>query len=313
VTLRAAGGNERKPCAVRVLLVKFAEMPSPEDNISAANELLKDCTVCPRKCRVDRTAGKKGYCGMTSDVVISSVAPHFGEEPPLVGRYGSGTIFLCGCSLLCSFCQNYDISHAANGTIYSTQQMVNAMLHLERCGCHNINFVTPTHFTPQLMMAVHAAREEGLKIPIVYNCGGYESLEMLRLLDGFVEIYMPDFKFASSELAGRYCGAPDYPEVAKAALKEMRRQAGDLRIGEDGVAARGLLIRHLVMPGCVEDSKRVLDFIADEVSPHAYVNVMEQYHPCGEAYKTPEINRPLSPGEFRQAFDYAVSRGLRLA
>jgi putative pyruvate formate lyase activating enzyme len=287
-------------------------MASMEDKIDAASALLRDCTVCPRNCHVDRTAGEKGYCGMTDRVVISSVTPHFGEEPPLVGHYGSGTIFLCGCNLLCSFCQNYDISHCADGRAYDARQIASAMLHLERCGCHNINFVTPTHFTPQVMGAIHLARNDGLKVPIVYNCGGYESGEMLRLLEGFVEIYMPDFKFASSDLARKYCGAPDYPEAAKAALKEMQRQVGDLRI-EDGIAARGLLIRHLVMPGCVEDSMRVIDFIADEVSPAAYVNVMEQYHPCGEAHKTPEINRPLSPAEFRGAYDYAASRGLRLA
>jgi putative pyruvate formate lyase activating enzyme len=250
---------------------------------------------------------------MTERVVVSSVGPHFGEEPPLAGRHGSGTIFLCGCNLLCSFCQNYDISHNQDGRVVNTAEIVNAMLHLENIGCHNINFVTPTHFSPQLMEAIHAARGEGLKVPVVYNCGGYEDAGMLRMLEGFVEIYMPDFKFASSEIAARYCNAPDYPEIAKAALKEMHRQVGDLRIDDEGIATRGLLIRHLVMPGHVEDSKRVIDFIADEISRGSYVNVMEQYRPCGEAYKTPEINRPLTVAEFRRARDYAVANGLRLA
>jgi len=275
--------------------------------------MLKDCTVCPRKCHVDRTAGKRGYCGMTDKVVIASAGPHFGEEPPLVGCHGSGTIFLCGCNLLCSFCQNYDISHNQSGRIVDTGDIVSAMQRLEESGCHNINFVTPTHFTPQLMKAIAAARKDGLKAPIVYNCGGYESLEMLRLLEGFVEIYMPDFKFASPDLAARYCNAADYPEVAKAALKEMHRQVGDLALDEDGIATRGLLIRHLVMPGHVEDSKKIIDFIAGEISRDSYVNVMDQYRPCGEAYKTPEINRPLGSGEFHIVFEYAVSRGLRLA
>lgn len=281
--------------------------------IDAAKAMLKECTVCPRQCGTDRTAGERGYCGMTAEVVVSSVSPHFGEEPPLVGSNGSGTIFLCGCNLRCAFCQNYDISHRENGREVDTEGLVHAMLRLQQAGCHNINFVTPTHYTPQLMEAVHAAREAGLRVPIVYNCGGYESLDMLRLLEGFVEIYMPDFKFASVDTAERYCHAPDYAEVAKAALKEMQRQVGDLEIDEEGIATRGLLIRHLVMPGGLEDSKRVIDFVADEVSPGAYINVMEQYRPCGEAYRHPEINRPLQPEEFRRAFDYAASRGLRLA
>ena len=281
--------------------------------IDAAKAMLKECTVCPRQCGTDRTAGERGYCGMTAEVVVSSVSPHFGEEPPLVGSNGSGTIFLCGCNLRCAFCQNYDISHRENGREVDTEGLVHAMLRLQQAGCHNINFVTPTHYTPQLMEAVHAAREAGLRVPIVYNCGGYESLDMLRLLEGFVEIYMPDFKFASVDTAERYCHAPDYAEVAKAALKEMQRQVGDLEIDEEGIATRGLLIRHLVMPGGLEDSKRVIDFVADEVSPGAYINVMKQYRPCGEAYRHPEINRPLQPEEFRRAFDYAASRGLRLA
>ncbi|RKY25640.1 MAG: radical SAM protein [Planctomycetota bacterium] len=288
-------------------------MQTQAEKISAAKEMLKACSICPRGCGVDRAAGERGYCGMTADVVVSSISPHFGEEPPLVGHNGSGTIFLCGCSLRCAFCQNYDISHHANGRQVGTEGLVHAMLRLQQIGCHNINFVTPTHYAPQVMEAVHAAQREGLGVPVVYNCGGYESVETLRLLEGFVEIYMPDFKFASSDMAQRYCTAPDYPEVAKAALKEMQRQVGDLEIGDDGIATRGLLIRHLVMPGGLEDSKRVVDFIADEISPNAYVNVMEQYRPCGEAYRHPEINRPLEPDEFRRAFDHAAARGLRLA
>ena len=288
-------------------------MKSREERINAANALLKDCTVCPRKCHVDRTAGKKGHCGMTERVVVSSVGPHFGEEPPLAGRRGSGTIFLCGCNLLCSFCQNYDISHNQDGRVVNTAEIVNAMLHLEDIGCHNINFVTPTHFSPQLLEAIHAARGAGLEVPVVYNCGGHEDVAMLQMLEGFVEIYMPDFKFASPESAARYCNAPDYPEIAKAALKEMHRQVGELRIDDEGIATRGLLIRHLVMPGHVEDSERVIDFIADEISRGSYVNVMEQYRPCGEAHKTPEINRPVTTAEYRRARDYAVANGLRLA
>jgi len=288
-------------------------MQDVAEKIDAVKAMLKECTVCPRQCGTDRTAGERGYCGMTAAVVVSSISPHFGEEPPLVGSNGSGTIFLCGCNLRCAFCQNYNISHRENGREVDTEGLVHAMLRLQQAGCHNINFVTPAHYAPQLMEAVHAAREAGLRVPLVYNCGGYESLDMLCLLEGFVEIYMPDFKFASVDTAERYCHAPDYAEVAKAAFKEMQRQVGDLEIDEDGIATRGLLIRHLVMPGGLEDSKRVIDFVADEVSPGAYINVMEQYRPCGEVYRHPEINRPLQPEEFRRAFDYAASRGLRLA
>jgi putative pyruvate formate lyase activating enzyme len=284
-----------------------------EERVKAAYKLLKDCTVCPRSCHVDRTAGVPGYCGMTETLVVSSVGPHFGEEPPLVGSNGSGTIFLCGCNLRCIFCQNYDISHGGHGRQFTVDQMAGSMMRLQQTGCHNINFVTPTHFSPQIMDAIIRARKRGLKVPIVYNCGGYESVEMLRLLDGLVEIYMPDIKFFSPALAERYCNAADYPDVVRAAVKEMHRQVGDLEIGDDGVAVKGLLIRHLVMPGAAEDSRAVIDFVSSEISQNSYINVMDQYRPCFKAYNYLEINRPLAREEFNKAFNYAAGKGLRLA
>jgi putative pyruvate formate lyase activating enzyme len=284
-----------------------------QDRINQAYDLLKDCTVCPRACHVNRTDGVAGYCGMSDRLIVSTAGPHFGEEPPLVGHHGSGTIFLCGCNLRCIFCQNYDISHGGHGRHASVNDLVNSMMRLQQTGCHNINFVTPTHFTPHIMDAVYRARKRGLKVPIVYNCGGYESLEMLKLLEGFIDIYMPDIKFLDANLAERYCKAKDYPDVIRAAVKEMHRQVGDLEINDEGVAVRGLLMRHLVMPGALKNSKAVIDFVASEVSPNSYLNVMEQYRPCFKAYNYVEINRPLTAGEFREAFEYAAGKGLRLA
>ena len=281
------------------------------DPIKKAYELLKCCTVCPRNCRVDRTAGKVGYCGMTDKLAISSAGPHFGEESVLVGRGGSGTIFLAGCNLLCLFCQNYDISHEKKGSVYTDQQCADMMLNLQKIGCENINFVTPTHFTPRIMKSISIARGKDLAVPIVYNCGGYESLETLRLLEGFVDIYMPDLKYMSAEISKRLSNAQDYPEVAKAALKEMHRQVGDLYVRR-GVAVRGLLIRHLVMPEDFSSSFQAMDFIADEISANSYVNVMGQYRPCYRAKLVPEINRYPTASEIERVRNYARRKKLRL-
>jgi len=281
------------------------------ERIREADRLLESCTVCPRRCGANRKKGETGFCGVDARVIVSTAAPHFGEEAPLVGVGGSGTIFLAGCNLLCVYCQNYDLSHGREGQVSSTAEIVRMMLQLEGMGCHNINFVTPTHYTPQLMDAIYEARHRGLRVPIVYNCGGYESVETLRLLDGFVEIYMPDIKYADREPAEKYSQAPDYFEVAKAAVREMHRQVGDLVI-ENGVATRGLLVRHLVLPNGMAGSKAVVDFLADEISPNTYINVMRQYRPVYEAYMYPEIARYPTAEEFWYAHDYARSRGLRL-
>jgi putative pyruvate formate lyase activating enzyme len=283
-----------------------------EETVRRAYGLANPCRLCPRLCKVDRPAGQKGYCGVGALPVVSSAGPHFGEEPPLVGDGGSGTIFLAGCNLLCAFCQNYDISHGMAGRPAEPAEIARIMLALQRRGCENINFVTPTHVTPWLMDAVRRARLDGLTIPTVYNCGGYESLETLRLLEGTVDIYMPDAKFWEPETAFRYARARDYPERMREALKEMHRQVGVLLVEEGGVAQRGLLVRHLVMPNMGEETRKILRFIAEEVSPQTYVNVMAQYRPMHEAHDYAEIARPITRDEYNDAYLYARSLGLNL-
>ena len=263
-------------------------------------------------CRVDRLGGDAGYCGIGPDPVISSAGPHFGEEPPLVGSGGSGTIFFTGCNLGCVFCQNYGISHLRNGRRITTDDLAEAMLQLQETGCHNVNWVTPTHQIAGIMDALELARPRGLTIPTVFNCGGYERVEVLRMLEGKVEIYMPDAKYARSPTAERYSVAPDYPEVMKGALKEMHRQVGELEI-RDGIAVKGLLIRHLVMPGHTDESLEILDFIAREVSPNTVVNVMAQYRPTFRAHEFPAINRRPETNEYISVVRHARKLGLRLS
>ena len=271
---------------------------------------LESCTLCPRECKVNRLKGEVGICGAGSAIVVSSVFPHFGEERPLVGHSGSGTIFLTHCNLKCVFCQNYDISHLAQGEEISIEELAIHMVSLQQRGCHNINFVTPTHFTPHLIATLPKAIECGLRLPLVYNCGGYESLEVIKLLEGIIDIYMPDAKFADPEAARKYCQAADYPEVNKQVLKEMHRQTGVLKINQQGIAERGLLIRHLVMPGGLAGSKKILKFIAEELSTESYVNIMAQYYPQFEAAYYPELNRRITPHEYHGAIVLARSFGL---
>ncbi len=224
--------------------------------IAAAAELLLSCEVCPHRCRVDRRHGELGICRTGDQPVVSSFGPHFGEEDPLVGEHGSGTIFFTHCNLFCIFCQNWEISHGGEGTEISVAQLAAIMLQLQAQGCHNINFVTPSHQVPMILAALPAAIEGGLKIPLVYNTGGYDAVETLRLLEGVIDIYMPDFKFWDPKVAAALTNAPDYPEVARAALKEMHRQVGDLALDERGIAYRGLLVRHLVLPEGLAGTKR---------------------------------------------------------
>jgi len=279
--------------------------------VDEAYELLKSCRVCPRRCGVDRTAGQVGFCGVTHRLRVASAAPHFGEEAPLVGSGGSGTIFLSGCNLACIFCQNYEISQFREGRVISIDEMAKIMLALQGRRCHNINFVSPTHFAPQIMAAIDSAREQGLRLPIVYNSGGYDSVEMLRLLEGYVDIYMPDAKYWDESTAEELSSAPDYPEVMRNALKEMHRQVGDLVI-EEGIATRGLLVRHLVLPGGLAGSMEVIDFIAREISPNTYVNVMDQYHPCYKARGHPVLGARPDPQLIADARRRARALGLRL-
>jgi len=294
-----------KPCYLD--LYRSGEL---DERIEKLNEILTDCHLCPRECRVNRAEGEKGYCKSAREMVVSSTGPHFGEENELVGRGGSGTIFLSYCSLRCLYCQNFEISHLGQGKVISTEELARGMLRLQSIGCHNINFVTPTHFTPQIVEGIKVAIEKGLKIPIVYNCGGYEKVETLRLLEGIVDIYMPDVKYSSSGSAKKFSNAPDYFEVCRKALKEMHRQVGDLEVSEEGLAERGLLIRHLVLPNNLAGSEAVLRFIAEKLSRESYVNIMPQYRPMYKASLYPEINRPPRLSEFNEAVEMAEEFGL---
>ena len=281
-----------------------------EERIEAARELLKECRVCPRECGVDRAAGQTGVCKTGARAWVSSYNAHFGEEDPLVGRHGSGTIFMTHCNLLCLFCQNYDISHQGQGQEVGPEILAGLMIDLARAGCHNINFVTPTHTVPQILEALPLAIRAGLDRPLVYNSGGYDSVETLRLLDGVFDIYMPDFKFWDDEAASKYCQAPDYRERASAAVLEMHRQVGDLEMDEEGVAIRGLLVRHLVLPEGLAGTREVCRFLAQEVSPRTYINIMGQYRPCGRAHEFPELSRGLTMEELRAAQYTAREEGL---
>jgi putative pyruvate formate lyase activating enzyme len=276
-----------------------------------AERILKECTLCPRECRVDRTAGERGFCRTGNKPFVSSYGAHFGEEKPLVGRYGSGTIFMGNCNLGCIFCQNYSISHMGEGVEMSFNRLADIMLSLQNEGCHNINFVTPTHQMPMLLRSLLIASENGLRLPLVYNCGGYESPDALRLLEGIIDIYMPDFKYADPLMAKKYSKAGDYPEAAKAALKEMHRQVGDLLMDKKGTALRGLLVRHLVLPERTAGTAEVVKFIAEEISKKTCINIMDQYHPCFKASDHPPLNRRITAKEYAEAINLAVKSGLK--
>ncbi len=275
---------------------------------------LESCQVCPRLCNANRLENdiKRTICKIGRYAMISSYFAHFGEEDCLRGWKGSGTVFFSMCNLRCVFCQNYDISHYQEGTEVPPDKLAKMMIQLQQQGCHNINFVTPEHVVPQILEALPLAVEKGLRLPIVYNTSAYDSLESLRLLDGIVDIYMPDFKFWDSALAKRYLKAENYPEAARAVIKEMQRQVGNLCFDEDGLALRGLLVRHLVMPGCLEDTQQVLHFLAREISPHTYVNIMDQYRPTGlvDTERYGDINRGISAQEYEQARETARKEGL---
>ena len=272
--------------------------------------ILESCTLCPRRCRVNRLAGETGFCRTGRLARVASYDAHFGEEAPLVGRFGSGTIFIASCNLLCTFCQNYDISHMGEGIEVEPEHLAAMMIRLRDEGCHNINFVTPTHVVPQILEALIPAVDHGLDVPLVYNCGGYEDPETLRLLAGVFDIYMPDFKFWDGAWAARYCGASDYRQRATEAIREMHRQAGDLEMDEQGIAVAGLLVRHLVMPNGVAGTGHIMKFLAEQISPRTYVNVMDQYRPCGSAPGDPHVNRRLEGREYTEAVEAARQAGL---
>lgn len=282
-----------------------------DDKIFRTDEILRSCTLCPRNCKVNRKEGELGFCRTGDKPFISSWGPHYGEESPLVGICGSGTIFFSNCNLGCIFCQNYTISHFDEGTELSFHRLASIMLELQAKGCHNINLVTPTHQVPMILKGLRIAIQNGLCLPIVYNCGGYESLETLQALEGLIDIYMPDFKYLDPGISKKYSLAQDYPEVTKEVLKEMHRQVGDLVINKNRIAERGLLVRHLVMPAGIAGTKDVVRFIADEISPNTYINIMDQYHPCYKAFDYPELNRRITKEEFQQAINASIKVGLK--
>ncbi len=255
-------------------------------------------------------AGEKGKCQVTDQALVSSYGPHFGEEAPLVGRRGSGTIFFSYCNLKCIFCQNYTISQLGEGVPVSKEELARIMLSLQEKGCHNVNLVSPTHVVPHILEALELAVEQGLRLPLVYNTGGYDSLETLKLLDGVVDIYMPDMKYSDEKVAEKLSGVKNYPQVNRAAVKEMHRQVGDLEI-VDGIARRGLLVRHLVLPNNLAGTHEIVRFLAQEISPNTYLNIMAQYHPCYRAYELPELGRPITEEEFIRAQEEALRAGLK--
>lgn len=279
---------------------------------TAALNLLAACRVCPRECGANRQHNESGFCKTGRYALVSSAFAHMGEEDCLRGWHGSGTIFFSMCNLGCAFCQNFDISQAGIGEELTPIHLADVMLRLQAMQCHNINLVTPSHVVPQVLEALTIAAEHGLRLPLVYNTSGYDALDTLRLLDGVVDIYMPDFKFWYPDLAARYMNTRDYPAVAQRALREMHRQVGVLKMDGDGLARRGLLVRHLVMPGLAANTRAIMRFLAEELSSDTYVNVMAQYHPSGKVGtgNLNEINRPLSPREYADAIQIAHEVGL---
>lgn len=283
-----------------------------KDRARAALARLESCDLCPRRCCVNRLLDERGYCRTGRLARVASYAPHFGEEPPLVGSGGSGTIFFSGCNLSCVFCQNYEISQLDQEREVSAETLARMMLALQHKGCHNINFVTPTHVVPQILEALVLAREKGLNVPLAYNSGGYDSVETLRLLEGIFDIYMPDAKYGSDEPALKYSQAPQYKEVMESALREMHRQVGDLVLDEEGIAVRGLLVRHLILPAGLAGFAEVIRFLTYEVSQNTYLNIMPQFRPEYKACQFPELSRPITGQEYSDALRLAARAGLTL-
>ena len=282
---------------------------TPEERVSKLKEAYSDCTLCPRMCRVDRTRGEKGFCGLLDKIVLDCALAHHGEEPPLSGRHGSGTIFFCSCNLGCIFCQNYQISQRVSGKELTAAELAGVMLDLQKQRCHNINVVTPTHQSPLIVEALHMARGLGLNIPFVYNCGGYENPEIIKLLSGFVDIYLPDFKYGLEEDSVLFSSAPGYPRFAIDSLNEMVKQVGDNLELENGVALKGVIIRHLVLPGRMENSKEVFRLIKKEVSTSISISLMSQYTPIAGVRNHPVLGRRITAEEYNIVLDYALDLG----
>jgi len=283
-----------------------------EDRIEQAYRIFEQCQLCPRRCRVNRRGGELGFCRATDRVVVFSHHPHYGEELPLVGRRGSGTIFFSHCNLRCVFCQNWPIAHEGRGREVSDDRLADMMIELQRIGCHNINLVTPTHVMPNILQATRKALHKGLRLPLCYNTGGYERVENIRLLDGIVDIYLPDLKYMDGHEADRYTvrGAEDYPENAQQAIIEMHRQVGDLVTDDQGIALRGLMVRHLVMPNRIAGTREFVRWVAANLSTRTYVNIMSQYRVEHQAFNYPPIARAITPQEFLEAMEWAEEAGL---
>ncbi len=282
-----------------------------QKRIEAACELLEGCRVCPRECGVNRLKDEKlGFCRSGLNPIISSVSPHHGEEPPLSGTRGSGTIFFTNCNLRCVYCQNYPISQMGNGAERTIGELACQMVWLQEQGCHNLNLVTPTHFMPQILKALDIARERGFSLPIVYNTSGYESMEALRLLDGIVDIYLPDMRYADDGVALKYSIAPDYAEINRAAIREMFRQVGNLELDEQGIAKRGLIIRHLILPGGLSGTEGVMKFLAEEISKDVHISLMSQYFPAYRINEFKELSRRITVEEYEDARSIMEKCGL---
>jgi putative pyruvate formate lyase activating enzyme len=290
-----------------ISLLKEGVFPA---RVAQAHEMLRACVGCGWHCKVDRLEGELGVCRTGAQARVSSYGPHLGEENPLRGWRGSGTVFFNRCNLRCQFCQNAGISQADEGDEAAPAQLAAIFIELQRMGCHNINLVSPTHVVPQIIEAVFLAAQNGLRLPLVYNTGGYDSLEALRLLDGMIDIYMPDMKYANPQTAQRYSRIPHYPQTNRLAVREMHRQVGDLVLDEHGLARRGLLVRHLVLPNGLAGTEKVMQFIAEEISTNTYINLMDQYYPSYRAREHPRLNRRIERHEFEAAVRNARDAGL---
>lgn len=275
--------------------------------------ILDSCTLCPRTCRVNRSAGQLGYCRAGADLIAARAALHHWEEPSISGEKGSGTVFFSGCPLGCVYCQNHCIAAAKAGKEITVRRMADIFLELEQQGALNINLVTPTHFVPQIIHSLNLAKADGLRLPVIYNTGGYERVETLRLLEGYVDVYLPDFKYISPSAARLYSNAPDYPDVVKSAIAEMFRQTGKIRFDSDGIARRGMIVRHLVLPGHAEDAKRIIKYLHTAYGEDIYLSIMNQYTPMPAAKSFPNLRRPIRRDEYDSVIDYALSIGVENA
>ncbi len=280
-----------------------------KERVEAARKHLHACDLCGHRCGVDR-AEILGVCQTGIQAIVSSFGPHFGEELPLRGYHGSGTIFFAWCNMSCQFCQNYDISQSGQGRAFRSEELAQVMRSLQDKGCHNINLVSPTHVTAPILEALLIAVEAGLRLPLVWNTGGYDSLETLALLDGVVDIYMPDMKYADAEIAYKYSQVKNYPDVNQTAVKEMHRQVGDLVLDDNGIARQGLLVRHLVLPNGLSGAAEIARFLSEEISPDTYINMMAQYRPCYKAHQLPPLDRSITPAEYERALQQAREAGL---